>query len=75
MTIIVHGFQSFRSDEAGEQIYSGSDGEAAQKAIAEKGHTYLRIGKLVNPQFIPVPVPARPEPTEPEISKPKSKKA
>jgi hypothetical protein len=81
---IVRGFKSFSSQDVGEEIYSGGDGVEANEAIAKNGRGYVRIGKLVNPQFIPVAIPTEPEPTAQPAetpadiltnSKPKGKKA
>jgi hypothetical protein len=68
---IIFGLTSHRHDSSGEVIYCGGDGDEAEKALAKvPAGKFVRAGKLLNPSFIPVPIPANIAAEEHEATKP-----
>ncbi len=65
--IIVLGFIDHNRSTPPEVVYCGNDGNAAAASVAARPGRYVRCGKLVNPQLIPVTLPAvaAPEPVAP----------
>lgn len=56
---IIFGLHTHRHDSSGDVIYCGGDGDEAEKALAAvPAGKFVRAGKLLNPSFIPVELPA-----------------
>lgn len=77
--IILLGFLDHNRSTPPEVVYCGCNGDDAVAALAAKPGRYVRAGKLVNPQLIPVSLPiapaAAPEPVAPPPSEKPSKKS
>lgn len=55
--IILLGFTTHDRRTPPKVVYCGNSGDEAQSALAKSADQFVRVGKLVNPQLIPVQLP------------------
>lgn len=72
MQILLVGFKTHSNNCVPEMVYAGNSGDDALAAVAARvGEGFVRFGKIINPQYIPVQCP---EPDRTNESPKKSKK-